>query len=203
MTKRRRDPKKGLLYLILLGLAALILVGGLIALRPVGSALSWGIRGAALLGYLAIFLATLSSIYMRQMYQFFGRPFVKVHHILSVTGLILMTLHPLGVALQSADLRVFLPRFDSLRVFLQLGGRPAWYLIGAASLAAVLRKSIGQNWRVVHFLNYIAFLLATVHAVLIGTDFLSPVMKGVGVVMALVIIGAFIQKRLQKRKRSK
>jgi hypothetical protein len=28
-------------------------------------------------------------------------------------------------------------------------------------------------------------------------------MKGVGAVMALVIIGAFIQKRLQKRKRSK
>ncbi len=202
MTKRR-DSKRGLLYLILLGLVALILVGGLIALRPAGSPLSWGIRGAALLGYLAIFLASLSSIYMRQMYQFFGRPFVKVHHTLSVTGLIMMTLHPLGVALQSANLRVFLPRFDSMRVFLELGGRPAWYLIGAASLAAVLRKSIGQNWRAIHVLNYIAFLLATVHAVLIGTDFLSPVMKGVGVVMALVVIGAFIQKRLQKRNRSK
>ncbi len=202
MTKRR-DSKRGLLYLILLGLIALILVGGLIALRPAGSPLSLGIRGAALLGYLAIFLASLSSIYMRQMYQFFGRPFVKVHHTLSVTGLIMMTLHPLGVALQSANLRVFLPRFDSMRVFLELGGRPAWYLIGAASLAAVLRKSIGQNWRAIHVLNYIAFLLATVHAVLIGTDFLSPVMKGVGVVMALVVIGAFIQKRLQKRNRSK
>jgi sulfoxide reductase heme-binding subunit YedZ len=147
------------------------------------------------MGYLAIFLSALSSAYMRQVIRFFGRPFTKVHHILSVTGLALVTLHPLGVAINAGSPRVFLPRFDSWVVFLELGGRPAWYLIAAASLAAVLRKTIGRNWRTVHFLNYLAFLLVTVHAIMIGTDFQHTIVKVISVALALVVVVIFIRKR--------
>jgi sulfoxide reductase heme-binding subunit YedZ len=182
-------------YLVLIGVVALILVSGLISLRPYGTPLNWLIRGAALMGYLAVFLSAVSSAYMRQVIRLFGRPFVKVHHVLSVTGLALVTLHPLGVAINAGSLSVFLPRFDSWVVFLELGGRPAWYLIAAASLAAVLRKSIGRNWRTVHLLNYVAFLLGTVHAVMIGTDFQHTIAKAVSVALALVIVVIFIQKR--------
>jgi predicted ferric reductase len=115
-----------------------------------------------------------------------------------VTGLALVTLHPLGVAARSADPGVFLPKFSSLYLFFSLGGRPAWYLIGVAVLAAVFRKRIKDRWRVVHYLNYIAFFLATVHAIMIGTDFVSPVMKAVSVVMALAVVGVFVQKRVQR-----
>ncbi|MBM4467708.1 MAG: ferric reductase, partial [Chloroflexi bacterium] len=149
-------------YLVLAGILGLILVSGLISLQPYGSPLNWFIRGSGLMGYLALFLSVLSSAYMRQTSRLFGRPFVKVHHILTVTGLVLVTLHPLGVAINAGSLRVFLPRFDSWVVFLKLGGRPAWYLIAAASLAAVLRKTIGRNWRGIHALNYVAFLLVTI-----------------------------------------
>jgi sulfoxide reductase heme-binding subunit YedZ len=182
-------------YLILVGVVALILVSGLISLRPHGTPLNWLIRGAALMGYLAIFLSVLSSAYMRQLIRLFGRPFIKVHHILSVTGLVLVTLHPLGVAINAGGLSVFLPRFDSWVVFLELGGRPAWYLIAAASLAAALRKTIGRNWRTVHFLNYLAFLLVTVHGIMIGTDFQYTIVKAVSVALALVTVAIFIQKR--------
>ena len=178
----------------------MLLISSLIALQPYGTPLNRVIRGAAMMGYLATFLAIVSSAYMRQMARVFGRPFIRVHHILSVTGLVLLTLHPLGVALDSATLRVFLPRFDSLPVFLQLGGRPAWYFIVAASLAAVLRKTF-KNWRVVHFLNYVAFLLATVHANMLGTDLQHAIVKAISVAMALVIVAIFIQKRLQARRR--
>jgi predicted ferric reductase len=154
-----------------------------------------------MLGYLSVFLAIVSSAYLRSLVRFFGRPFVQVHHVVSVTGLILITLHPLGVAWSSGTLRVFLPRFDSWAVFLQLGGRTAWYLIGIASLAALLRNALGRNWRMVHFLNYLAFLLATAHGVMIGTDFQSPVVRVVSVVMAVVVIGIFVQKRLASRRR--
>ncbi len=197
MTKdRERKRKRGTLYLILIGIAALILVVLLVSLGSTGATfISRFIRGTALLGYLALFLATLSSIYMRQMFQFFGRPFIKVHHILSVSGLVLVTLHPLGVAIASSSWRAFLPKFDSLTVFLELGGRPAWYLIGAAALAAVWRKAIGKNWRWIHALNYIAFLLGTVHAIMIGTDFVSPVMKVIAGAMGVIVVGAFVQKR--------
>jgi len=198
MTRRR--PRKTE-YFALAGLVALVLVSGLISLQPYGSPINWITRGAALLGYLAIFLAIVSSTYLRQLVRFFGRPFVQVHHILSVTGLILITLHPLSVAWSSMSLGVLLPRFDSWRVFLQLGGRPAWYLIAAAALAAALRRVIGQRWRAIHLLNYAAFLLGTVHAILIGTDFQQPVIKAVAIIMAIVVVATLIQKQLQRGRR--
>jgi sulfoxide reductase heme-binding subunit YedZ len=182
-------------YLVLVGIVALILVSGLISLQPYGSPLNWLIRGTALMGYMAIFLSAVSSAYMRPVYRFFGRPFIKVHHILSVTGLVLVTLHPFGVAIAAASPGVFLPRFDSWVTFLELGGRPAWYLIAVASLAAALRRAIGRNWRGIHFLNYVAFLLATVHAIMIGTDLQYTIVKLVAVALALVIVVIFIQKR--------
>ena len=187
-------------YLALVGLGALILVSGLITLQPFGPPLTWVIRGAALVGYLTVFLTIISSAYMRELVRIFDRPFIRVHHILAVTGLFLVTFHPLGVALNNATLLVFLPKLDSLKVFLQLGGRPAWYLILAASLAALLRKTlIKKGWRTIHFLNYIAFWLATVHAIMIGTDFQYIIMKVLAVVMAVVILGVFIQKRRKRR----
>lgn len=195
--------RRGSLYLILAGLASVVLVGVLIAWQPVGTPLEWGIRATALLGYLAVFLTALSVVYMRELYQLLGRPFIKVHHIVAVAGLILITLHPLGVAFGSSDLRVFLPDFSSAYAFFSLGGRPAWYLIGVASLAALFRASMKGSWRLIHYLNYAAFFLATVHAILIGTDFQSFVMRGVAVVLALVLVGVFAHKRLQRRRISR
>jgi DMSO/TMAO reductase YedYZ heme-binding membrane subunit len=173
----------------------------LIAIQPVGTPLDWGIRAAALLGYLAIFLAVVSSAYMRELFRLLGRPFIKVHHILSLSGLALVTLHPLGVALRSSQLAVFLPDVSSLRGFLELGGRPAWYLIAAAALAAALRTRIKRSWRTVHYLNYLAFFLATVHAVLIGTDFIQSLVTRVFAVgLALVVEVIFLRKRIQRRR---
>ena len=137
---------------------------------------------------------------MRRLVRFFGRPFVQVHHILSVTGLILVTLHPLGVAWSSASVRVFLPRFGSWLAFLQWGGPPAWYLLNAAALTAVLRKTIGPNWRAVHFLNYLAFWLGSVHAILIGTDFQRASVKTVPIAMAILVVATLIRKRFQRRR---
>jgi len=188
-------------YLILVGVVVLILSIGPVALRSYGTPLNWVIRIAALAGYLAIFLAIISSAYMREMLRFFGRPFIKVHHILSVSGLILITLHPVMVAVDSLSLGVFAPRFDSWRIFLQLGGRPAWYLLVIASTTALLRKKIGRNWRTIHTLNYVAFWLGSVHAILIGTSFQSAVVRAVPVVLSLIIIAVFVQKRLQASRR--
>jgi predicted ferric reductase len=188
-----------LLYIVLTGLAGAGLVAISIALEPVGTVLDWGIRAAAMLGYLAVFLTAVTSAYMRELFQLLGRPFIRVHHVYSVAGLVLITLHPLGVAIRSSDLLVFLPDFSSLYQFFSLGGRAAWYLIGIASLAAVFRTTIGQRWRMIHYVNYVAFFLVTVHAILIGTDFLSPVPKAIPVAMALAMVGVLVRKRIQRR----
>lgn len=121
MTRKRT---RRIWYLILVGFAAVTLISGLIALQPYGTPLNRLVRGAAALGYLAIFLAIISSNYMRQLVRFFGRPFVQIHHILSVTGLVMVTLHPLGTAWSNASLRVWLPRLDSWLAFLEWGGLP-------------------------------------------------------------------------------
>lgn len=198
MSKQRPVPR-GTWYLILTGGIAIGLVIGLIALQPFGSPLNWFIRGMALLGYLTVFLAILSSAYMKQIYRILGRPFVKAHHILSVTGLILLTLHPIAVTVQNASPTVFLPRFGSWGDFLRWGGAPAWYLIGAASLATVLRKTIGKRWRLIHILNYIAFALATIHATQIGSDFQRLGTKVLAVILVSIVVITFVQKRLQRK----
>jgi sulfoxide reductase heme-binding subunit YedZ len=200
MNMANKRKSLSLWYLALVGILALALTIAVESLNLGGTPLNWAIRGAALLGYQSVFLAIVSSAYMRQLVRLFGRPFVQVHHVVSVTGLILITLHPLGVALDNATISVFVPRFDSVLVFLQLGGRLAWYLVALAALIALLRRSVGRPWRVIHMLNYIAFLLITVHANLIGTDLQYAVTRAISIVMALVIVGVFVRKRLRQRR---
>jgi hypothetical protein len=185
--------------LVVIGIGALVVVGGLIALRPNVRPLTWAIRTFAVLGYLCVFLAALSSIYMRELVRWFGRSFVKTHHVVTVTGLILITLHPLGVASNFGSLSVFVQmNYRSWMDVLRWGGRGAWYLIGIASLVALFRAKLRNQWRYVHWLNYLAFFLASAHAVLLGSDFQSPAMKAIPIVLSLALIAVFVQKRLQR-----
>jgi sulfoxide reductase heme-binding subunit YedZ len=190
-------------YLVLGGIAVLALVAAIVATQPRPKPIYWIIRGAALLGYLTIFLSVVSSAYMVQLVRFFGRPFVKVHHVASITGLVAIMVHPLTFAWNSGTLSVFVPNFSSLTLFLTFGGRVVWPLVGIAALAAWLRKPIGKNWRVIHYLNYLAFWLVTVHAILIGTNFQSLPMRVIAVVLALVTVAVLIQKRMPRRTQSK
>jgi len=198
----KTNPQR-LWYLALVGVAAVILVTIAEALIPAGTPLNAVTRGAAMPGYLAVFLACLSTLYLRELVRFFGRPFIQVHHIVSVTGLVLLLIHPLTVAWESGSLAVFVPATDSWLSFLRTGGRPALYLIAIAVLAAALRRKWARSWRMVHYLNYAAFLLATAHASLLGTDFQHPVAKVVLILMALVIVAVFIRRRAATTRRAK
>ncbi len=193
-----RKRRHGALYLIALGGISIVIVAGVMALQPAPTPLDWIIRATAMLGFLAVFLTAISAVFMRELYQLLGRPFIRVHHVVAVAGLVLVTLHPVGVAIRSSSLRVFLPDFSSVDAFLSLGGRPAWYLIGLASLAALFRTRIKQSWRAIHYLNYVAFFLATAHALMIGPDFGSLAMRGVAALMALALVGVFVHKRLKR-----
>jgi hypothetical protein len=206
-----RDPvkPKNTRYLVLVGVVSLLVVIGLVSLDPLDeqeSWLVWLVRGAALLGYWSVFLSILSSAYLRELVRFFGRSFVKVHHVASVTGLVLIATHPLAVAINTSNVAVFLPRFDSLYIFLSLGGRLAWYLIGIASLAALLRTNLRRSWRVVHWLNYIAFFLASVHASLIGTTFRGQgvraiILKVIVGILSLIAVYVFVRRQVARRRR--
>jgi len=155
-------------------------------------------RAAALLGFGTLFLAILSHEYLREMRKLFGRPFMTIHHTLAVAGLVLVILHPVLLVILLRDPTQFVPRFDSLRTFLMLGGRPALYLILIAVLAAVARRRLQDTWKVIHWLNYLAFVLVFAHSWMLGGNVSSTVLRFLWPLMLGVVVGVFLRKRLAR-----
>ncbi|MBC7235030.1 MAG: hypothetical protein H5T69_04260 [Chloroflexi bacterium] len=173
--------------------SALILVAILLAVEPSFSALHGLLRAAGVMGYLAVFLSILSSAYLRELVKFFGRSFVQTHHILSLTALGLLVVHPLSAVFFSGTARVLVPNLSSLRNFVTRGGAPALYLLILAALAA-WRRWPKTGWRVVHYLTYLAFLLGTAHAILLGTDGRFLVVRIVAILMAIAAVLVFVRR---------
>lgn len=184
-----------------LAVGTLVVAAGSIVLwvDPLATPLQAAIRLGALTGYLAVFLTSLTSLFMRELTQRLGQPFIKTHHTLAIAGLVALGLHATLVAWDFGTPAVFLPQFDSVRLFLTLGGRPALWLLGIAVLAAVWRGALGRRWRLLHWLNYLAFWLATAHALLLGTNFQHPAMRLLAGLLALTLLFAFGRKRLRGR----
>jgi sulfoxide reductase heme-binding subunit YedZ len=153
-------------------------------------------RAAALFAYGTLFVAILSHEYMREMRKLFGKSFLNVHHILAVTGLVLVVMHPVLMAISLRDPTQFVPRFDSLRTFLTLGGRPALYLILIATLAAVARRRLKDTWKVIHWLTYLAFVLVFAHSWLLGGNVSTSILRFVWPLMLVTVVVVFLRKRL-------
>jgi sulfoxide reductase heme-binding subunit YedZ len=185
------------------GALALLVVAGILSLDVIVAPIDGVIRAGALLGYLAVFLAALSSNYMRELTRYFGRPFVKVHHVVSVTALVALAAHAIGVAWRAGTAATFLPQFSSAYLFFSLGGRPAFWIIAITALTALFRASIGAQWKTIHWLNYVAFLLGTIHAQLIGPNIAHPGVRIVSGAIAVVLVAVFVLKRLEELKRSR
>ena len=196
-------PKpKNTWLLVASGVSATALVLLVLALTSVYSPIHGVIRFGALLGYLAVFLASLSSNYMRELTRYFGRPFPKVHHAVSITALVALFIHAVAVVWQSQTLVTFLPVFTSVQAFFALGGRPALWLFVITALTAFFRASIGKNWKIIHWLNYVAFFIGTAHAIMIGTTFYGRLpLQILAGLMAVVLLAVFVLKRMAEQKR--
>lgn len=195
----KRKPKNTW-RLAVSGILALVLTGSIVILDRIGTPIGGAIRLAAMFGYLGVFFTALSSNYMRDLTRYFGRAFIKVHHIVATSSLIALALHATLVAWRSGTVAVFLPRLDSALSFFSLGGVPALWVLAITVVTAILRATIGKQWKIIHWLNYVAFILATIHAQLIGSDFHNIVIQIISALMALVLIGVFYWKRTRKRR---
>jgi predicted ferric reductase len=192
--------KKGY-YLIVLVALLFIWVISLFFLTPIKSVSDFFTRFAVLLGYTCLFLATLMTPFMKQLYQLYGKPFIKIHHYFSISGIILITIHPISFAIEVGSIAVFIPRFDSWIVFWELAGRPALYIIYVAVLAVILRKQLSQKvWRILHGLNYVALIFGYIHGVLIGTDFKNLGILITFTIMIILTFAVLIYKRYLKYK---
>lgn len=181
----------------------LILIVVLFALNPPGP--DWPIRSTALLGYGAIVASVLSTAFVRPLTKAFGRPFVKIHHIYSIGGLAWITMHPLSVVVSWRMPEALLPNIDSFIEFVRWGGAPTLYLLIIAAGAAILRKRIGRGWRALHALNYLALGLGTLHALGLGGDFQSVLMRAVAVLVIVALVATAVWRRLlvAQRKRAR
>ncbi|MBN1135167.1 MAG: hypothetical protein JXM73_01185 [Anaerolineae bacterium] len=179
----------------------LLVASALVVLRTEGTLMRWIVRDLALLGYIVVFIAIVSSYYKREIMTIFGRGFVDAHHILTVTGAVLLTLHPIGVALDEMNLAVFIPALWPLYDLLRYGGRLAWYILAVAALSAVWRKKIGRRWRAVHDFNYLAFTLGTVHANLLGHNFRDLPVRLVSIAMLTIVAVLFVRQRIEARRK--
>ena len=160
-------------------------------------------RATALSGYLLVFVAIVSSLYMQPLVRRFGRAFVTMHHWISVAGLVLLTAHGLFIALSAGTLAVFIPDLSSWFNFWLFAGRPAWYLLLIAAAAGLLRRQFRDGWLIVHYLTYVAFFMGTVHAALGGGSFFNlPGMRAVIYVLTALALGVFVLRRVRDRQRA-
>lgn len=152
-------------------------------------------RLTGLVGIASLFIAIIISSFIRQAKKIFGTAYIKVHHLFSITGLILITLHPIIMMIDFGTSRIFIPDFSSWNAFLANAGRPALYLIYIATFAAILRKNIRKYWKYIHSLIYLAFVLGAVHGMRQGSDLKNPILLSLYLVMIVIVITNFIYKR--------
>jgi methionine sulfoxide reductase heme-binding subunit len=193
------DKKGRVSYLVALGLALLIIAVLLDLAVEERGALNVIIRVTALVAYWIVFLSIVSSHYMRELVRYFGRSFVKIHHMGTITALILMIVHPVAIAIHTGSLDVFVPVLDSWHDFLLFGGRQALYLFLLAALASWLRRTWKSAWRPLHWLTYLAFWFATAHGIMIGANMGTPVLQAISIAMAGATVAVFVLKRIGRR----
>lgn len=200
MAKRRT---KASLWVYLAPAAAIVvLVLARVLFTGPRDGLSTAVRGLALAGYGLLFLSIFSAGYLRELVRRFGRPFVTLHHLMSLSGLALVTAHFVAVARQWGTLFVYVPQANAGLAFLANGGRIALALIIVAALAAWARSRFKSAWRAVHLLNYLAFWLATAHANLLGQDTQVWAIRTVTLLMAAAVAWVAVRRRLPARKPS-
>ncbi len=161
------------------------------------------IQLSVLIGFTSLFLAAVITPFMKQVYQMFGTSFIKIHHIFSIIGIVLITVHPISIAIIYTAPDAFIPKFDSWIVFWQLAGRPALYLIYIAVAAVLLRKYLpAKAWRFLHGLNYVALVFGYFHGLLIGDDFKNQWVMITFTAMLVILFEVLIYKRYLTYKRS-
>jgi len=155
------------------------------------------VRLFALNGFIALSIATILSGFLKEVTLFFKKPFMRIHHYFAAAGLVLITLHPIVLAIQFLNPAVFVPNLNSLYLFLFFGGRQALIIIYIALVAVFLRRQMVNYWRYFHALMYVALFFGVVHAVLSGSDFQNVAILVIFNGLFVFTVAVFVWKRLQ------
>lgn len=88
-------------WLVITGIVVFFAIPvAVVATNPSISPLTSGIRIAGLTGFVALAGAMIMTPFLPEIYRNFGRPFLRIHHLFAVAGIILVTLHPVLLAIR-------------------------------------------------------------------------------------------------------
>lgn len=188
--------------LVYIGLLVLFFVPVIIVS---GQEITWSpytvLRIAGLLGFISLSLGAILNLMKKQINNFFGKPFLKIHHYFAITGLVLITIHPALYVLLAQDLRVLVPDISSLYSFFSMGGRVAILFFYGAFLAGIFRMALTHRWRYIHLLVYPAIIIAAIHANLIGQTMTNLVVLLLINGLTGIVCITFVYTRLRRMKK--
>lgn len=165
-----------------------------------GDILNTGLRFCGLFGFLSLSLGAIMNLLKKEIKVILGQPFINVHHIFVLTGLVLITIHPVLYALSLRDFSVFIPDTSSFLSFLTNGGRVAIILIYIGFIAAIFRSVLKGRWVQLHRVVYLALILGVIHANLLGQDLPEPIIRIVyNSIAGVVILTGIIKMRQRYR----
>jgi hypothetical protein len=187
-----KTTKKGLFFVIIIILHLFSVI--LIALTTESTSDERTVvRVMGLSALIMIFYAATITLFLKDVVFHLGEKFVIVHHAFVLTGFILLLIHGITftVAL-SPGLSI-----EPWIVFSMIGDLCAIIAI----IAALKRKSWTKIWRYIHALMYITIISITLHGVSGGTDFTTPAIFAIYIIMLAGVVILFILKRWQYLRR--
>lgn len=121
-----------------------------------------------------------------------------LHPYLATIGLVTLILHVVGAV---ADSTVGLTWLDTVLPFtaawnpvgIAAGVLALWLLVAVEATSLLRRHLARTTWRQIHLLSYAGAIMATMHAILAGTDLRTPVVAAAG--FAAVVAAAAISIR--------
>ena len=169
-----KTTKKGLLFVIII----ILHLSSVISIALITESTSderTVVRVMGLSALIMIFYAATITLFLKDIVFHLGEKFVKVHHAFVLTGFILLLIHGITyVVTLSPGLSIEPWTFFSI-----IGDICAIIAI----IAALRRKSWTKIWRYIHALMYLTLISITLHGIYGGTDFATPPIFGIYIIM--------------------
>ncbi len=162
-------------------------------------------RASGIIGYLLLFLLTLSGVGITTGYLFnlFG-PIIgwRIHRTIGITLIVSIVIHLLALYLDKfinfsfADLLIpFHSGYKTIYLSLGIIGLYLFIVITLTSLILIVSKY--KFWRLLHYLTFPTFVALFIHGVFIGTDSSTLVMQIVYWSTGISVALAFIYRLLK------
>jgi hypothetical protein len=187
-----KTTKKGLLFIIII-ILHLFSVIFIALITESTSDERTVVRVMGLSALIMIFYAATITLFLKDVVFHLGEKFVIVHHAFVLTGFILLLIHGITYTITiSPGLRI-----EPWTVFSMIGDVCAIIAI----IAALKRKSWTKIWRYIHALVYVTLISITLHGIYGGTDFTTPLIFVIYIIMVAGVVILFILKRWQYLRR--